>query len=116
MKLKIHHFKLKWEPIVINLHRDIPFFVDIVQCKFKIFDLSFHRFLVVLKQFQGKLINNDSHLADVPHSAVPGPLTISSAMINHWSRHHFVRETQTWEIILAVREGSGSLIPIKPFS
>ena len=55
----------------MDLHRDIRFVVDFVQISFEIFDIIPHLFLVVVKQFQEELINNDSHPADIPNSHGP---------------------------------------------
>ena len=82
MKLKIHHFKLKRELFVVDLHRDIRFVVDFVQISFEIFDIIPHLFLVVVKQFREKLINNDSHPADVPNSH--GPIPYSTKRVERW--------------------------------
>ena len=49
VELKIHHFKLKREPLVVNPDRDLRFVVIIVQVFFEIFDIISHPVLVVVK-------------------------------------------------------------------
>ena len=49
VELKIHHFKLKRELLVVNPDRDLRFVVIIVQLSFEIFDIAFHHILVFVK-------------------------------------------------------------------
>ena len=99
MELKIHHFKLKKESLVVNPDRDARFVVIIVQVFFEIFDIISGMFLVV-KQFHEKPVNKDSHGADVPDSRLPAPPHVMSAIRSYWSLQLIPGKIHTWKIFL----------------
>ena len=82
VKLNVHHFKLQGEEGVVHshLHNSSRAFriVDTVQTAFENTQFIFQQILVVPKQFYEKLINNNSHLADIPNSLISATLSQST--------------------------------------